>query len=361
MGTRCGAKRFIELSRGVMVGLALLVITTNGMAAQPLFESHERLALEVTAPHSKLRREKTNDSREEVEGSVSFTDANGETKTFPIKVSTRGNFRRRECRYPPIRLNFRKGDLAGTVFEGQDKLKLVAPCDRSGRYEQFVINEYLIYRIYNLVTDYSFRVRPVDVTFTESSGRGSSLERFGFLIEDDKALAKRHGKKVAEWPELRFSQYVASDLALYEIFQFMIGGHDWSVLVGEPDERCCHNGRVLIDKGATDGAIPIPYDFDLTGLVNAPYAQPPAEIPIRSVRKRYFRGRCKTEQVWAQTFAHFQSLREPILALYDESSPLDAKQSRSATKYLRAFYELLEDPAKLEKAVTGKCRGKPPA
>ena len=338
-----------------IAALCLLGTSFETSAASPLFESHEPVEAVLRAPLARLNRERKQDEREEHPGQFEFTSADGEPVVLDVKVRSRGNFRRRQCRWPPLRLNFRKDQVAGTLFDGQDKLKLVLPCERSRRYENFVIVEYLIYRLYSALSDYSYQVRPLQVEFVDSSGRGSPQRRFAFVIEPTKDMAKRYKREVADWEEASFKQFKAERLALFELFQFMIGGHDWSVLVGPDGERCCHNSRLLVVPGSREDVIPVPYDFDMTGMVNTPYATPPVEVPIRSVRQRYFRGRCPSPEALDAAIAHFDARRDVILGLLGDYPALPDKPRRQAVQYIESFYEILDDPERRAKMITDKC------
>ena len=65
----------------------------------------------------------------------------------------------------------------------------------------------------------------------------------------------------------------------------MIGNTDWNL-----DKS--HNIELI--RPASGGApIPVPYDFDWSGLIAPPYARPNQMLGIGSVKQRLFRGFCR--------------------------------------------------------------------
>jgi hypothetical protein len=175
-----------------MMTLGVMVMTTAAAdSADPLFQSQDTLNVEITAPLSTLVRERS--ETEYLPGVFSYKDVDGTPVTLEIKVRARGNFRHRNCDFPPVTLNFRKSQVEGTLFDRQDKLKMVVHCKITRQYEQSVLREYLAYRLLNSVTDLSFRVRLLQVVWVDSEERRASMVRSAFLIEHKDRLAARIG------------------------------------------------------------------------------------------------------------------------------------------------------------------------
>ncbi len=177
-------------------------------------------------------------------------------------------------------------------------------------------------------------------------------------------MAKRYGRVVPDWERTEYRRLDAGQMALVDLFQFMIGGHDWSLVAALPGERCCHNSRLLAEKGAhkdtATGVIPVPYDFDMTGIVNAPYAFPPEVLPIKSVRQRYFRGRCMTDELWQSTLDRFRSRRTAINDLFADPM-VSAKLRKRSLAYLDGFYAILDDPGRRQRLIIDRCAAVPAA
>ncbi len=272
-------------------------------------------------------------------------------------MRTRGNFRlaRRNCDFPPLRLNLKKDESIGTVFENQDKLKLVVPCKLGQDYwEQYVISEYLIYRMLNLLTPWSFRVRFARVTYVDSSGKDDPFTRYGFLIEDDSDMAARAGGWKEDWVggQLHPIQLDKNHAILVEVFQYMIGNTDWSGAE-------MHNMELVRRAGAQ--AITVPFDFDFSGLVNARYATPDPRLSIRSVRQRLFRGFCPEDlgrqpEDYQEVYELFLSRKDEIYELLRSQEGLEEDRMEDTLKYLDDFYDTLADPGRIRSRMLSTCR-----
>ncbi len=82
--------------------------------------------------------------------------------------------------YVPKEQQFPKGDQTkNTVFDYQNDLKLVVPC----RGDDYVINEWLVYKLYNLLSDKSFKARLVQVDFEDSLKRKKTETHYCILLE----------------------------------------------------------------------------------------------------------------------------------------------------------------------------------
>lgn len=345
--------------------LAIIFLFISGLIAPwsqaqeaALFQSDDMLNVVLTAPLSQAYNERKKEERLWMAGQFAYKEADGTTRRAQVSVRTRGVFRRANCKLPPLRLNFKRKEVKGTLLDGQDQLKLVAPCAMDKQSQQNIILEYLAYRSLEALTDHALKSRLMRVSYVDSDGKRKPWTHIGFVIEDDKNAAQRLGMQVLKTPSLNAAQLDAQHTALVEVFQLMIANTDYSTIRGPEGKDCCHNIELMAWKGRTDGIIPVPYDFDTTGLVNAKYAEPPDHLPISSVRKRYFTGRCRPSQIWADTFALFSKKRAEILLLFSSSAYLDDRNKKSSVAYMSAFFEMLVDPEKRDKQVIGRCRGK---
>lgn len=340
--------------------LLLLLVLASPVAATekaPLFQDNETIKAVITAPISQAYAQRDQEARIYFPGQWTYIDSAGESQRLDVSIRTRGNFRRENCYLPPLQLNFKKSQVKGTQFKGQDKLKIVAPCDRGKAAQQLVLREYLAYRIYEVLTDRSFGTRLMRLSYIDSDQKLKSWTDLVFAIEDDGDLAKR-----LELDKLRvgyneFEQLDQPTTALAELFQLMIGNNDYSVLKGSPGKYCCHNIEMYVDEETADRRITIPYDFDMSGIVDADYAAPPPHLPIKSVRTRYFYGLCQPTDVLDATIGRFRSKRDEIMALIDETEEFSRFSKTRVTKYLNKFYEILDDREALNTKVIDRCRG----
>jgi hypothetical protein len=248
--------------------------------------------------------------------------------------------------------------VENTLFDGQDKLKLVTHCqDKKPEYEQYVLHEYLVYRTYNLFTDYSFRARLMRVTYVDSDGSFDPTTKYAFFIEDEDALAERNGFEVITPPVVDPMQLDRKTLALYEVFQFFIGNTDWSTFFPKQGEReCCHNGKLI---GTTKPwfVVAVPYDFDWSGVINTPYAEPSPVLGIKSVRERRFWGYCRPPQEFEPVFEMFREKREEIYDLYRNQPDFDPVRAQETIAYFDEFYKIIDDDKQVMEQMVGKCRG----
>ncbi len=341
---------------GLAAAGCLLALLASPAAAQaPLFSADDELALTLEAPFGRLVSGAAR-STDPFPGTVTLGDA-----SFAIELAPRGFTRRTGdyCRFPPLRLNFDRSALEGTLFEGQNRLKLVTHCRPQPSYGQVGVREYLAYRLYNLVTPFSFRVRPAQITYRDNEGRFEALTRFGFLIEDAGEMARRNIRTELEVApnSVDVAQLDASSSANLALFQFMIGNLDWSYTSGPAGDDCCHNGKLITREGEASGIVPVPYDFDFSGFVGAPYATPPPAVPIPNVRTRYYWGLCRHNQQLPVAADLFRGHRDAMAALIASETRLTEASRSSTQRYIDDFFAVLDDPERFDRLIIRRCRG----
>ena len=234
------------------------------------------------------------------------------------------------------------------LFAGQDKIKMVTHCGKSKVYDQYILQEYLTYKHYNILTENSFRVRLLRVNYVDPRGKETPIERYGFLIEDKSVMAKRNGMKDIKRKLLNQEFCDRPSLDLMTVFQYMIGNTDWSITK-------LHNIK-LIAKDSAATPIPVPYDFDYSGVISTHYAEPPDILPIENVRQRIFRGYCRTEEELLRTFEIYNQHKSEIYALYQSSEIISEKNKKAIIKYFDRFYETINDSKRSKRAFNAVCR-----
>ncbi len=338
-----------------LLAIPLSAATKDGKPPK-LFSDADELNVTLSGPWRTITRKIRQDALYPAQ--LTYTGTSGEQQTMDVKVAPRGLTRRlRVCDFPPLKIHFDKEMVKGTEFRGNKSLKLVTYCDTSTKYEQYYIKEFLIYRIYNLITEYSFRVRPMMIEYRDSGNQKSLLTRFGFLIEDLDDVAKRNDLEKLSVPKISYKDLDSVEISNFALFQYMIGNLDWAVTDGPGDDSCCHNAKLI---GAGNDMIPkygIPYDFDSSGLVNAHYALPPDGLRVRNIRQRLYRGYCPSNETLPQAVKLFNDKRADILALFKNNLHLNDKTHTSALRYINDFYEIINDPKKFQKEIIDKCRG----
>ena len=265
---------------------------------------------------------------------VSFPD--GSLIDNPVLLDIRGHYRMEHCYVPPIRLSFDYKD--SSVFYSLKSIKLVNECKVAKSYEQFLLKEYLAYKIFNLFTDKSFRVRLINLSFQDSAGKKKPISEYAYLMEDIKELAKRNNCHVWKRGKRNTEETNRQQMTLIALFQYMIGNTDWAVSVN-------HNIK-LIATNTDSNARPyaVPYDFDYSGIVNTDYAVPDERLEIETVRQRLYRGYARNLEELNETLKIFEEKKESIFALINNFSLLTPYSKKEMTDYLNEFYAEIKRP-----------------
>ncbi|MGI9203792.1 MAG: hypothetical protein ACR2Q3_07260 [Woeseiaceae bacterium] len=329
-----------------LLAIALLAHVSQS-GATSLFDNTAALEVNLSGPLSSLHE--TGDDRTELPFTLQANDL-----SHSIKVRLRGNSRRRVCDFPPLRLNFKVEDTAQSIFEGQDKLKLVVHCRTSGAAQTDLLEEYAAYRIFNLVSDVSYKVRLLHITYTDTDGRlkENTFVRYGFLIESASGLASRVGGEPADVPAVSLRSLDSQQAATVYIFQYLIGNTDWSMVTADTDDTCCHNGD-LFDIGSE--RYYVPYDFDLSGLVNARYARPDPSLRISRVTKRRYRGYCISTDALRNALGTIKAKKTDILDVVNQLPGLSEKEVKAKTKFLDQFFDQANNEDKIVKSFERRC------
>src|SRR5919109_498961 len=311
---------------GAPASIAQSVPTTD---AVPVFGVDTPLDLTIRTDLRTLLRDR-GQARREHRGIARYSRADGSPDSVAIELRTRGIFRRRPsvCSFPPLRMSIGRRAGENTPFAGERRIKLVTHCRSTDQYEQYVLQEYLIYRAYALLTDLSLRTRLARITYEDASGREKPVTRYAILIEDERRLADRHRMRVAEETGIQLSRLDPAQTVLVAVFQYFIGNTDWSV-------RAPHNIILLADSARR--LRPVPYDFDWSGVISTRYAQPDTSLPIKSVRERIYAGYCGNAEEFEAIFARFRQQRAAIEALYD-LAPLERGHAERARRYYDEFF-----------------------
>ena len=318
-----------------------------------LFAAETPLAMTLTAPWQEFERNKN--SKKRYPGTLEYIDDSGAKHSMPVAFEARGHNRLKVCKFAPIKLIFDKQAIEDTLFRGNKSLKLSTHCSSEERSEQYVIREMLAYHIYNVVTERSFKVRGLSVTYVDSADHSRDGPHFGFLVEDDSEVAKRNHLEKLDLPRARLEQLEPLESSRFALFEYLIGNTDFAQLNGPTPERCCHNS-VLIGESPQSKLYTVPYDFDSSGLVDAYYAVPNPILKISSNRERVYRGFCANNATLDTARREFLRLEPQILELPRKDNRLVAGSKEWTGDYLSKGFEVLRDDAKFAREVTAKCR-----
>jgi len=324
-------------------------------AERPLFGTSDKIHISIQAPLKSLI------GNRQYQGKISGTLVDPSGQNLPITLALRGITRRTSevCDFPPLRVEFATPPPPTSIFAGQKKLKLVTHCRNTSAFRQYVLLEYSAYRMYNLLTPRSLRARLADIDYREADGRPLASQ-IGFFIEDVDEAAHRNGMKQVKGPDrIPFNWLSSPDAARYALFEHMIGNHDWSMRAGPVGQHCCHNAE-LIGVGAPGQTIPIPYDFDFSGLVDTPYASPPAELNITDVKERFYRGYCAHNADVVGAARQMRAEQSQIIGVLAQVPGLDPRSQGRAASYLNQFFAQIDNDADVSSKVVRRCLGNNP-
>lgn len=338
---------------GALSWFLLQAAVADDKSPDPLFQSDEVLTVRIAAPMATLLSKRPDE--EELPARFHYIASDGSTVELDIEIRTRGRFRRRDdvCRFPPLRLDFKTSEVKKTLFHKQDKLKLVTHCEASSRYEQALLREYLAYRIQNVLTDISYKVRLMRITYVDTERKHKDVTQHGFVIEHKDRFSKRIGAKPLDIPKTSVRALDPKYTNLSSVYQYMIGNTDFSPIRAAPGEFCCHNFELYGNEG--EAILAVPYDFDQSGLVDAPHAIPNEQFRIRSVRQRLYRGRCANNKHLPSTFTLFLDRRDDVYAAINSLELVSKSSLKTMIKYIDGFYEVITSEGSIDKKLVKAC------
>lgn len=354
--------RMLAVMRGMVAALVLAAPAAAQEAAKEaaakvdttprkLFRSQDPVTMTITVDLKKLVRMRERQMAPLPARLAYDAGAQGKEEIL-ISIGTRGNFRLsgRNCDFPPIRLFFPKAEVKGTIFEHQKELKLVTRCQKEDRdYEQYILQEEPIYRIYNMLTPISMRTRLVKVTYADTLKKEKPVVTWAFLVEDFEDVAKRNGGKPFTAKRAVFDDVDGKTMKVISFFEYMIANTDWSL-------GALHNMKLM--RGPDSFTVyPLAYDFDWSGVINARYAVPDAQLPIRNVRERLYRGPCIRDNAEVADIAkEFLSRKDAIYALYDKQPDLLPQNIKQTKEYYDEFFKILANPKKVQDEMMRTCQ-----
>jgi|tagenome__1003787_1003787.scaffolds.fasta_scaffold20810005_2 hypothetical protein len=332
---------------------ALCVALSAPVAAQapkPLFAASDPVHITIQAPLSNLTRNRNSP------GAIAGTLTDPGGQALPVNLQLRGITRRTSeiCDFPPLRVDFTTPPPATSLFAHQHRLKLVTHCKNAAGFQQYVLLEYAAYRMFNVLSPKSFRVRLANIDYLGADGRPMT-SHVGFFIEDLKDVAKRNGTVESHGPSrIPVTDLDPADAARYALFQHMIANHDWSMRAGPEGEDCCHNAK-LIGPLAPGSTVPIPYDFDFSGFVDAPYATSPDELHLSNVRQRAYRGYCMHNAQVVAAAHEFRDARPQLIAAITSTPGLDPRTQARAAAFLDPFFADIASDQSVSGRVINRC------
>lgn len=336
--------------------LCLLIVAAPSVVLaqpgpKPLFASEAPIQVTIQGPVNSVAR---NAARTTAPQAATLITGG---ESYPIRLSARGLSRRTGgiCDFPPLRVEFTQPPAATSVFAGQRRLKLVTHCKSSSGHQQYVMLEYAAYSLLNLLTPLSFKARLAQIDYAEPSGK-VTVSRLGVFLEEFDDVAKRNGLAESRvGHRIEVTQLDPQQAGRIALFAYMIGNLDWSMRAGPAGETCCHNAKLLVGAGGRH--FPVPYDWDYSGIVDAPYAIPPEGIKVRSVRQRAYRGYCRHNAQALAAAAEFRSKRGAIEGVFSQIPGLEERTKRKALAYLGSFFDEIATDDAVRANILKDCLG----
>ena len=319
---------------------------------RPLFQQTDPLAFTMTADFKKIERDRDPESANRYPAVLTVVDARGREQTLHVRVGPRGHLRRmtRTCSFVPLRVEFAGNDLAGSIFEGQTTLKLGTHCRDASSSDQYVLREYSSYRLQNLVTPQSFRARLARGTYVDAESHKTLSTHYALWLENDDDVARRMGGRTVELQRLLFKDVDPDALETMALFNFMIGNTDYSLYA-------LHNVKVVQNPLRT--LYPVPYDFDLSGLVDPPYARPDHRLGIGSVTERLYRGPCVPADQLERALGRFRDKEAAMLATLDGIKEFENATRSEVRDYVESFFRAVAPPNGVKKSILDSCKAAP--
>ncbi len=299
-----------------------------------LFEDDK--ILEITLKYDLTTYFRAKPQKNYLKANITFHLNKTDSLSRDIRLRTRGIFRNKYCVFPPIELNFKKANFGYTDLDSISKLKMVPECKFSSENEDYVLKEYLAYKLFNVLTDTSFRVRILSVTYVDTEKKRKPIHQYCFFLEPVEMLTARIHCIHVKSHSVNQKNIVPRIMDRLAIFNYMIGNYDWSV----PGP---HNVLILkpMTIDTTGLGIVVPYDFDWTGLVNTAYAIPTEEMGTDNVRERIFEGICRSKAVYRKELEMFAEKKNEFYKVINEFPYLNKSGKRDVTDYLDGFFDQL--------------------
>ena len=328
----------------VRVFSLFIILSTVAEAKEDnLFRSDKIIRMELRSDFSAIQKERTG-APEYHNGELIYSIGFKKIK-IPVRVIARGNFRLNpeNCQFPPLYINFKKVDDKNSLFNNQDRLKLVTPCQS----DELVVEEYLVYKLYHQVTEMSLDVRLVTMVYFDTGTNTLLFEKYSYFIEDKERFAKR----VDARENNEFMTPYDLDRESFKklsVFQYMIGNADWFITPVK-------NILLVQPNDLTKSPVAVPYDFDYTDFLNADYTKIKG-LPDNLVSsRRVYRGICLTMEELDSTLRYFREMRPVFESIINKNRILDKLERIKLLSFIGEFYSIIENPDEVKQRFIDSC------
>lgn len=322
----------------MLLAWSLTTMSFAQPSAFSLFASDSIVEIHLTLDMHALMKSKFDEKN--FPASLRVMHSASDSTNYEVDVRCRGNIRKETCYFPSLRVKFDKADFT------YNKLKWVNVCDNSTD-DVFLFKEYIAYKMYNVVSDKSFRVQLITVRYEDTGAKEKTVETYAFVLQNADELAADHGGRVHEPTVLKEKLLNPDELAVFSFFQYMIGNTDWAF-----GNR--HNVETYTDP-VTNSVIPVAYDFDYSGFVNTNYSTPHPTMPITHVTTRHNKSVCLSVDACEKARILFLERKDQILECCNAFDLLEGKSRRRAIEYVEGFFKIIEDAKTTSRIFTKDC------
>lgn len=336
-------------SRDSVRNVSLFEAVSDTITNINIFEDEEPLNIKLEYDITSFIRKKL--KGEYMQAKLTLFYSNNDSITKNIKLKARGNFRRGHCFFPPIYLNFKTDPIKNTQLKAAKKIKLVTHCSTAKAYDKYILKEYLAYKLFNVFTDYSFKVRLLNIEYVDTGKRKRNYIKKGFIIEPLDVLTSRLNCIEINPAIVTENDVFEPESDLVSMFHFMIGNTDWRIKSG-------HNTKyVKTYTNLSNKVIPIPYDFDFSGFVNTSYSHPQSWTSIELVTDREYLGYCRNnEEAYLNTINKFIDKENEIIQTIRSFSYISEKDQKEMLRFIKEYFEMTKIPKNLIMRLKNECR-----
>jgi len=341
----CLKQKYLKIIMLILISSFEWVSSQKIVKSDNLFSNQNPLKIQLNYSNKQFNL-KTNDSTF-IQTQLFYYDED-KMKVIKVSLRARGNFRRRNCFFTPIKMKIKKSASAETIFSGNTSLKIVLPCKNEKDNNDNIIKEFIAYKIYEIVSPYHFKTRRLQIEFNNRSQKGEKKYNLkGFLIEDDDNLAKRFDGKILK-RKIHPQAIELFNSVNLSFFNYMIGNTDFS-------SSHQHNGKLLFYKNKI---ISVPYDFDLTGWVNPSYGKGVINRLGYQTEKRKYIGFKRDQEIFEQVRNRFRASKNKIFTLVNSFiMDFDHRyEFENMLNYLEDFYRILESDKLFNRLVINQAR-----
>ena len=315
---------------------------------EDLFEIKEPLNLTLTFNVKELQKTKYKESY--IPAKMTCHVRDGFEVSHDIRIKARGEIRKKICYAPMFFVNIRHAGIEAEYLQDIIKLKVVHRCKSSTTYKYYVLREYLTYQIWNLLSPYGFNTRLVKLKIIDTGRKNKEREDWAFIIEPESMMAERNNCMPIKSDKLSLRTVNQEWMDKVAFFSYMIGQSDFSV-TGR------HNLKILTPKEyGPAGFIPVPYDFDYCGLVNAEYAIPGEPLGIESVTERYYLGACRSDANYQEAIDWLASYEDEIMDLINSFEYMEESEKKDMIRYLESYFLDSRQSWFIGRSINSTCR-----